>query len=276
MSLDITIAIPVKNEEANIQNCLDSIGKDFAQKVILIDSGSTDNTVKIAKENGVEIIDFVWDGRFPKKRNWFLRNHQPKTKWVLFLDADEFLTVDFKNEIKIALAKDDSVGYWLNYSIYFLGKKLKGGYPLKKLAMFKVGFGEYEIIEENKWSRFDMEIHEHPIINGPIGHIHSKINHNDHKGIFDYISKHNEYSTWEANRFIELKSKSDYKLNLTWKQKLKYKFLESPLIGPYFFLVSFIFMGGFKDGARGFLFAIFKMSYFTQVYCKIKELNTKD
>ena len=273
MLLDLTIAIPVKNEEVNLPGCLTSIGTDLAKKIVLIDSGSADNTKAIAKQFGIEVIDFVWDGKFPKKRNWYLRNHTPQTKWVLFLDADEYLTVDFKSELRKALSKDDKVGFWLNYTIYFLGKQLRGGYPLKKLALFQVNAGEYEKIDENKWSKLDMEIHEHPILNGAIGNIRSKIDHRDYRGIAHYIQKHNEYAYWEAERFLKSITDHSELEMLTWKQRLKYRLMKSVWLGPVYFFGSFILLGGFRDGARGVAFAILKMSYFTQIYCKIKESN---
>ena len=269
MILDLTIAIPVKNEESNLPGCLHSIGENFAKEIVIIDSDSNDNTLAIANDFNVKVVNFTWNGSFPKKRNWFLREHTPTTKWVLFLDADEYLTEEFKEELKSALAGSSYVGFWLNYTIYFMGAKLKGGYPLNKLALFQTGMGEYEYIEEKNWSKLDMEIHEHPILNGPIGTIKSKIDHRDFRGISHYVAKHNEYSNWEAFRFNKLATE---RVNgQTWKQKLKYKLVTSPLAGPLFFIGSYVFMGGFRDGSRGFVFALFKMNYFTQVYAKIKE-----
>lgn len=275
MALDLTIAIPVKNEERNLPGCLEAIGRSFVRQIDIIDSGSTDNTRAVAEAFGASVIDFKWDGKFPKKRNWYLRNYTPSTKWVLFLDADEYLTPEFKEELTRALESDVYEGYWLNYTIYFLGKKLKGGYPLNKLALFKVGAGEYERIEEDQWSHMDMEIHEHPVLQGPVGKIKSKIDHQDFRGITHYVAKHNEYSSWEAGRYLKLGSDAAATANWTWKQKIKYRLMRSPLIGPVFFLGSFFAMGGFKDGARGFAFAILKMAYFTQVYCKIRELQKR-
>ena len=272
--LDLTIAIPVRNEEKNLPGCLDAIGKDLAQKIVIIDSGSTDRTIEIARQYDVEVVNFVWDGKFPKKRNWFLRNHTPSTKWILFLDADEFLTVDFKREIREKLSvNDDRVGYWLRYSIYFMGHKLKGGYPLKKLALFQVGKGEYEQIEEDHWCDLDMEVHEHPILAGEIGYIKSKIDHQDFRGVSHYINKHNEYADWEARRFLKIINETKNKTNWTWKQRFKYSLLQSVWIGPAFFLGSFFLLGGFRDGVKGLSFAILKMSYFNQVFCKIRELK---
>jgi glycosyltransferase involved in cell wall biosynthesis len=268
--LDLTVAIPAKNEETNLAGCLEAIGKDFAKHIVIIDSGSTDNTKSIAAQFGVPVIDFNWNGKFPKKRNWYLRNHTPSTKWVLFLDADEYLTVGFKNEVRKNLSTEWS-GFWLNYSIYFLGNCLKGGYPLKKLALFQVGAGEYEKIDEDRWSDMDMEIHEHPILENNIGNIKSKIDHQDFRGIEHYIKKHNDYSTWEAGRYLKASNDPLIKSKWTLKQKLKYSLMRSAFIGPVYFIGSFFMLGGFRDGARGFVFAILKMSYFTQIYCKIKE-----
>ncbi|NEN22247.1 glycosyltransferase family 2 protein [Cryomorpha ignava] len=278
--LDLTIAIPVKNEEKNLGGCLEAIGRGLVRKIVIIDSGSTDNTKAIAKEFGADVLDFYWDGKFPKKRNWFLRNHTPKTTWVLFLDADEYLTADFKADLKDALTansdKNGIYGFWLNYSIYFLGKKLKGGYPLTKLALFRVGAGEYEKIDENQWSKMDMEIHEHPILKGKISNIKSKIDHRDFRGIDSYVDKHNQYAAWEAARFSQILNDADLSNQFTWKQRIKYRMIHSIWIGPLFFIGSYIFMGGFRDGSRGFAFAILKMSYFTQIYCRLRELKQKE
>ncbi|MBO0357509.1 glycosyltransferase family 2 protein [Hymenobacter sp. BT186] len=268
--LDLTIAIPVRNEAANLPGCLAAIGSDLASRVIIIDSGSTDATIAIAREAGIEVVNFIWNGHFPKKRNWFLRNYTPSTKWVLFLDADEYLTDSFKQELRTALQDNSSsnVGYWLSYTVYFLGKQLKGGYPLRKLALFRVGAGEYERIDEQQWSQLDMEVHEHPILNGEIGVLHSKIDHQDFRGVSHYVSKHNEYAAWEAARFLKTNTTNS---DFTWKQRLKYKLMQTIWIGPLYFLGSFLVLGGFRDGSRGLSFAILKMSYFTQIYCKIRE-----
>jgi glycosyltransferase involved in cell wall biosynthesis len=272
LALDLTIAIPVRNEERNLAGCLEAIGPDLARHIVVIDSGSTDKTIEIARNMGAEVVDFKWDGRFPKKRNWFLRNHTPTTKWVFFLDADEYLTADFKAELRKTLQDQQAnkVGYWLSYTIYFLGEQLKGGYPLRKLALFQVGAGEYERIDEDQWSKLDMEVHEHPVLAGEIGVIQSKIDHQDFRGVSHYVLKHNEYAGWEAARFLKTNSAavSD---KWTWKQRLKYRLMQSIWIGPAYFCGSFFLLGGFRDGARGLAFAILKMSYFTQIYCKIRE-----
>jgi len=105
--LDLTVCIPVRNEERNISACLQAIGQDFARSVVVIDSSSTDATAETANSYGATVLQFDWNGRFPKKRNWYLRHHTPATTWVLFLDADEILTPAVKWGIAVALFHRD-------------------------------------------------------------------------------------------------------------------------------------------------------------------------
>ncbi len=271
--LDLTIAIPVRNEAQNLPGCIGAIGPDLARHIVVIDSGSTDDTVAVAESLGAEVVNFVWDGKFPKKRNWYLRNHPPTTKWVLFLDADEYLTDEFKAELRTALAQgDEYAGFWLSYTVYFLGKQLKGGYPMRKLALFRVGAGEYERIDEDQWSKLDMEVHEHPVLTGKVGVINHKIDHQDFRGIGHYMHKHNEYANWETARFLQTASSAAAK-NWTWKQRLKYRLMRSVFIGPAYFCGSFFLLGGFRDGSRGLAFSLLKAAYFTQIYCRLRELQ---
>ena len=89
----LTIIIPVKDEEKNLPACLDNV-KTF-RHVVVVDSGSTDRTLEIVAEYKRELVQFKWNGKFPKKRNWLLRNYTFNTPWVMFLDADERLTSEF-------------------------------------------------------------------------------------------------------------------------------------------------------------------------------------
>ena len=272
-SLELTIAIPVRNEELNLPVCLQAIGTDFVQRVVVVDSMSTDATAAVAAAHGAEVIDFHWNGKFPKKRNWFLRHHTPNTKWVLFLDADEILTPAVKREIAAALPNTSHQGFLLSYSNYFLGRRLRGGYPLRKLALFRVGESEYECIEEDNWSVCDMEVHEHPLVSDSVGLIRSLIDHRDLRGIDSYMRKHNDYAAWEAQRLFSHRHQP--LASACWKphQRLKYRLITSHWGGLAFFLGSFLLMGGWRDGGVGFAFCMLKAGYFTQIACRLRELE---
>lgn len=267
--IPVTVVVPVKNEEPNMVRCLDRL-TGFSQ-VMVIDSKSTDNTARIAAEYGAEVHQFDWNGQFPKKRNWVLRNLNIENDWVLFLDADEYMTDEFIEELKEAIKRPDYNGYWIVFINYFMGRQLKHGDPFKKLPLFRVGKGEYEKIDEDSWSHLDMEVHEHPIVEGRIGEFKSSIIHNDFKGLEHYIGKHNAYSTWEAHRYMTLLKTGFSGLNS--RQKFKYKLLETGWLPFVYFVGSYILKLGFMDGKEGYFFARFKSNYFLQIQTKIKELK---
>lgn len=269
--IPISIVVSVKNEELNLPLCLEKLNS-FSE-VVVVDSQSTDKTPEIVKSFGFKLIDFKWNGRFPKKRNWVLRNVPIANEWVLFIDADEFLTETFIKELseKIKYTKDN--GFWIYYNNYFMGKEQKFGLKMRKLALFKKSKGSFEKIEEDNWSHLDMEIHEHPIIEGSVGQLKSTIIHKDFKGLKHYIDRHNAYSSWEASRFINLKK--DNNIKLTFRQHLKYNLLRSGLLPYLYFIGTYIFKLGILDGITGFYFARYKANYFFQIQTKIKELRLK-
>ena len=267
--IPISVIISVKNEEKNLSFCLDKL-LSFSE-VIVVDSGSTDATPSIVAKYNVQLVNFKWNGQFPKKRNWTLRNINLKNKWILFLDADEVITDKFTVEIENTLKNTTHSGFWLNYNNHFMGKMLRYGDKMKKLALFKKGCGEYEKIEEDSWSHLDMEIHEHPIINGTVGQIKSAITHNDYNGLEHYINKHNAYSTWEARRYLSLKS--SHTEQLTKRQKVKYKLITTGWLPFIYFTYSYIVKLGFLDGKAGYYLSKYKSYYFFQIQTKIKELG---
>lgn len=278
MSLDVTVIIPVKNEAINLPRCLECLGA-FGH-VLVVDSGSTDATCQLAEAAGAEVLRFDWNGQFPKKRNWVLRNYGFKTEWVLFLDADEYVDEAFVGELERVLASTDCVGFWLNYERWFLGHELKHGDEFTKLALFRVGSGEYERIDEDQWSGLDMEIHEHPVLSGATGEIKTPIEHNEYRGLHHYIGKHNEYSSWEAARYHQLMQgegceQSEAWQNLTPRQQQKYRHLAKWWAAPVYFLRGYFWKKGFLDGAAGFHFALMKSVYFYQIRLKIKEFGQK-
>ena len=300
--LPVTVVIAVKNEERNLPLCLERLSR--FSKIVVIDSGSTDQTRAIAEKFGCEFIPFKWDGHYPKKRNWYLLNHHVDTPWVFFLDADEYVTDEFVNELERAIVKTQHAGFWVNYSNYFLGQELKHGVPQLKLPLFKVGAGLYERINEDAWSSLDMEVHEHPVLKGSVGELKSKIDHNDFKGLHSYIAKHNEYSSWEARRYMKLRnagatmaatapraadsahgnrtsaptgnvSSTNSAIgdqHFTNIQRRKYNNLTRWWLAPAYFLYTYVYKLGFLDGRAGYAFARMKAIYFWQIRLKIAEL----
>ncbi|WP_264565355.1 glycosyltransferase family 2 protein [Flavobacterium sp. N3904] len=267
--IPISVIVSVKNEALNLPSCLEKLTR-FAQ-IIVVDSGSTDETRSIAANMGAEVLQFEWNGKFPKKRNWALQNANIENEWVLFLDADEFVTEAFVNEIAIKTQEPNYNGYTIQFENYFMGRKLKYGYGFQKSALFKKSKGAYEKVDEDLWSHLDMEVHEHPIIEGKVGVIKAKVIHKDFKNLEHYISKHNAYSTWEAERYLQLKESKNSHLSLN--QKIKYGLLNTGLLPVVYFLGAYFLKLGFLDGKEGFYLARFKSHYFFQIQTKVDLLK---
>lgn len=272
--IPITVVIPVKNEERNLPRCLKALSR-FSE-IIIVDSGSSDRTKEIAYSFGATVIDFRWDGRYPKKRNWVLINRNLRHEWVLFLDADEVVNEEFCIEVVDAIMYGKYSGYWLNYTNYFMGRRLRYGVPQKKLALFKIGSGLYERIDENGWSGLDMEVHEHPIIEGDVGEIKSSIEHNDFRGLAKFIERHLDYARWEAMRCSNLRSLGEQATaSLTSRQKFKYMHVGKAWYATFYFIYTYLIRRGFLDGAAGFHYAFYKAWYFHTIRLLIVEARNR-
>ncbi|MCR9194863.1 MAG: glycosyltransferase family 2 protein [Hyphomonas sp.] len=269
VSLPVTVAVPVKNEESSLARCLERLVR-FAE-IVVIDSGSTDRTHEIAESFGARIVDFHWDGKYPKKRNWFLLNDPPSQPWVLFLDADEFVDDAFCDAVANAISSERIDGYWLTYTNYFLGHPLRHGLAQRKLALFRVGKALYEKIDEDGWSRLDMEIHEHPIVDGVVGELNVPIDHRDDRGVARFLEKHIDYARWEAKRYAKLQGDPKAAQQLTRRQRFKYRHLASWWYSGFYFFYTYVVKLGLLDGHAGYHYAAYKAWYFRTIRLLIRE-----
>ena len=268
----LTIVIPAKNEMKNLPACLASV-RAFAN-VVVADSGSTDDTARIAADAGREVVQFAWNGRFPKKRNWTLRNYPFTTPWAMFLDADERMTSAFERELSAFLNSDEAVKCDVIRCVYnnwFAGRMLKHGDPMRKAAIVRIGAAEYEKIDEDRWSSLDMEVHEHiqPVRDDAEHEIRARLEHHDMRSLESHWQKHVEYANWEAGRYRLLTANPECWKRLTDRQRMKYANLTRWWLAPAYFAICYIAKLGFLDGFAGFQFARFKYRYFRMVRKKI-------
>lgn len=144
--IDATAIIMTKNEEKNIVDCLQSM-KDFAKRCVVIDCGSTDNTVALAKENGADVYFHEFE-YYAKQFNWGIDNCDIATEWIIRLDADERFPEKLCKEIEniIEKNKDGEVnGITIEADFFFLGRCMKHGPRNKrKMMLFKKEFGRIE------------------------------------------------------------------------------------------------------------------------------------
>ena len=269
-SLPVSVCIPVRNDEINLAACLSLLG-DF-DEVVVVDSASQDRTVEVALQAGAKVLQFQWDGGFPKKRNWALRNHAFVHPWVLFLDADERMNAAFVAELRRVLPQTPHAGFWISFTNWFMGCPLHHGDVFRKLALFRLGAGEYERFPEASWTNLDMEVHEHPVLTGTSGELATRLEHHDFRNLKNYLARHNEYSSWEANRFLWLqKAGPEGWQGLNQRQRFKYAHLHRRWLAWIYWLMSLVIKKGILDGRAGVRLATIKRRYFQEIRLKILE-----
>src|SRR6266540_4612263 len=195
----LSVLVPVKNEAANLRDCL--AGVSFAEEIVVVDSASTDATQAIAEESGARVVQFGWNGKFPRKKNWALENVRWQHEWVLIVDADERITPELEREIRRAIRRTDVDGFYLNRRFWFLGGWINhcGYFPSWNLRLFRHRLGRYEQIEiKNSAQSGDNEVHEHVLLDGRPKYLSAPMEHYAFPDIATFIEKHNRYSTWEA------------------------------------------------------------------------------
>lgn len=275
---DVTVIILTKNEEVNLPDCLDSI-KEFAQRIIVVDSGSTDKTEEIAVNFGADFYVHPFENN-ARQFNWALDNLNIKTKWTFRLDADERLTPELCEELVHLMSEhenDDVNGVTMEAWLYFMGRKIKHGCRNKcKLMLFKTGIGRIE----------DRKMDEHTVLeNGSSVYAKNKFIHYDFKDMTHWVNKMNWYATREMQDYYEFINGASYnigsqdaKVNDTRKKKfgMYYKFpifLRCQLL----FIYNYVFKLGFLDGKEGFVYHyMYHCWYRTLVDSKILEQKIFD
>lgn len=190
---DITAIILTKNEEVNIKRCIESL-HGVVDRVCVVDSGSTDRTIEVAKSLGAEIFYHEPFIHYAAQFNWALDNIDVKTTWVYRIDADEVVPPELGIEIVSACKEhqnDDVNGFVMKFKIAFMGTFLKHGgmYPFYNLTIFKFGKGRYE----------NRAMGEHVILSeGRSLDLKNDCLHYDFKSLDAWINKHNWYATREV------------------------------------------------------------------------------
>ena len=275
----VSVMIPALNEAKNLPRCLDHLA--WADEVVVVDSGSKDETTAVAAAYGATVVQFQWNGRWPKKKNWALRNVEFKNDWVLIVDADEWITPELADEIAMAIESDSNVGYYVNRKFIFMGGWIRhcGYYPSWNLRLIKRGHGEYERLTDiGDTGSGDNEVHEHVTADGPVGHLSHDMLHFAFPSINVFMEKHNRYSNWEAA--VEYKNAHADAAAiggaLTGRRRLKNFSRRLPFRPTLRFLYSYILKGGFLDGRPGYVFCRLLATYEFLSVSKLMELKRKE
>ncbi len=263
MTLPVTAIVVTKNEEARIAACLGSL-KGFTQ-VIVVDSASRDRTAQIAIENGAQVIDFVWSGQYPKKRQWTLDQVPLKTDWVLWIDADEIMTPELGEELRQVFSEAPACdGYFIRGLNRVDGKLLRHGTANLKLALFdrrKFGFPVVDDLDIPGMG--EIEGHYQPVaVAGTcvkIGTLRKPLIHGAYDDERAWIFRHEKYARWEAGMNRKQAWPAD---PVPWRQTLKI-FLRGSFLRPQImFVASYFLKAGFLDGRAGYKFAKSRYLYY--------------
>lgn len=254
----LSILIPAKNERLNIEACIRSAS--FADEIVVVDSGSTDGTPDLATALGARVVDFRWNGGFPKKKNWALANIAWRHEWVFILDADERITPELAEELREKVAAPECDGYYVNRRFWFLDGWLRhcGYYPSWNLRLFRHSKGRYERLPgADQSGSGDNEVHEHVELDGRVGWLRHEMEHYAFPSIDVWVEKHNRYSNWEARvDFANAPRTEAVRLApvLARKRRLKALAHRLPFRPTLRFLYHYFVRAGFLDGYRGYVF----------------------
>lgn len=273
--IPLTAIILTHNEATNIAKCLAHLER--ISDVVLLDSGSTDNTIAAARavRPDVRVYHHAFSD-FGHQRNWALENTSPQHQWVLFVDADEFCTPSLLDEIQSLVGNPgDAVGGFIAGKVYFLGKWLKHStmYPSYQLRLLKPGH-----------VRFRKDGHgQKEVTHGPTRYLRSAWRHEAlSKGVHQWIDRHNRYSTEEAHHLIQLRKEA-----VAWRglfsseaivrrRALKAVGARLPFRPVLRWLHLYIFKRGFLDGIPGFLYCALLFAHEIQIAIKIAEIQRTD
>lgn len=267
----ISAVILTKNEEINIRRCLQSLR--WCPEIVVIDSGSTDQTIKLAESLGAAVFTHIQPPPFKisAQRNWALENCSLRGDWVLFIDADEVIPEDLSVEIqRICSVQDQSCNaFELTPRYWFWGKWLKRtqGYPNWHARLLKRG----EVT-------FAGGVWEHFATGAKIGRIQTPYDHfANSKGLSDWLERHDRYSSWDAEhilQFLETRQSSA----LATERKLKLRRWAAwfwPFRPLFRFAQMYILRLGFLEGRVALLYSILCAIYELMVVVKVIELKRK-
>jgi glycosyltransferase involved in cell wall biosynthesis len=277
--MNISVLIPVRNEKANIVACIESVR--WADEIVVVDSGSTDGTTELAEKNGATVVQFTWNGKFPKKKNWALENVPWKNEWVLILDADERITPELAAEMQSELKSPRADGYFINRRFIFLGQWIRhcGYYPSWNLRLFRHKNGRYEQMHGGDTGSGDNEVHEHVVLAGAAAYLKNDMLHHAYPDIHTWMEKHNRYSNWEAQVEVggdqPVSSGPGIGAKLSARRKLRAWSRRMPFRPTLRFIYSYILKRGFLDGRAGYMFCRLLATYEMLNVFKARELRLK-
>jgi glycosyltransferase involved in cell wall biosynthesis len=243
----LSVAIVALNEEERLRACLESVA--WADELVVVDSGSSDKTVAIAREFTDRVLFHAWEGYGAQKNFTLGLCHGD---WLLSLDADERVSEPLRAEIVATLAADPPpAGFAIPRQNFFQGVWIRHGgwYPDYQLRLFRRGRGTFTT----------SAVHESVRVEGAVGRLRAPLVHQSYRGIEDFVARANRYSELAARQLAAAGrggSLVDLLLRPAWR-----------------FVSMYLLRGGFLDGGRGLTLAALYAHYVFLRAAKVRELQ---
>lgn len=246
--MSLSVIIIVFNEEANLADCLVSV-KGIASEIVVVDSGSTDGTLDIARQAGAKLIQNTdWPGFGPQKN---IALDAASCDWVLSLDADERLTEALAQQIRTAMLEEKFDAYEMPRLSYFCGKPVRhcGWYPDHIVRLVRRGTARFS----------DKLVHESLVPNGPAGRLSSPLLHYSYRSMEDVARKVRSYSDAGARQLFASGKRTSQ--------------AQALIHGGWAFLRTYLFKLGILDGATGCRIAAMNMRASYRKYARLLALQ---
>ena len=258
------------NEEADLPRSLQSL--HWCDELLVLDSGSTDQTKETAERYGARFLQRIQPKPFQitDQRNWAMNSCGLSSDWVLFLDADECISMALQDNIKATLFNNiNCVGFEMTPRYWFLGRWLKRtqGYPNWHPRLARRGYCWFE---GGVWESFPDKL--------TIGRISTPYEHYAFsKGFDDWVMRHLRYASWEATKIVEFQSTHDINsLGTNRSIILRQVALKSGLLRPFLrFFQKYVLQLGFLEGKESFLFCLMMSFYDLMTLVKVAELQRR-
>ncbi|MBF0382751.1 MAG: glycosyltransferase family 2 protein [Magnetococcales bacterium] len=249
--LPISVTVITFNEAESLKDCLLSVA--FAKDIVVVDSGSGDETVSIAKSMGARVFNNPWPG-YGQQKNFALNKAQ--FDWVLCLDADERVDNTLKKSVVEAInnAEEQYQGYSMARQNHLLGRGLRHGfgYPDYKVRLVNRRYG--------RWT--EPPVHEFIEVDGPVGQLKGDILHFSGENLLEYLEKQNRYTSLQA------KIMADKNVSL-----LPLRIVFNPI---FCFFKGYFIKRAFLDGLPGLIHTVFHCFTTFTKYAKLYELRRKN
>lgn len=255
----LTVVILTRDEERHIARCMGSVAA-IASRVVVVDSGSTDRTLEIAKSLGAEVMFHAWRN-YATQLNWALEQLPKDTNWVMRLDADEVVSPELAAQIADTLPNlgPEIEGVTMGRRMAFMGRPIRHGgvFPVQVLRIFRHGKGRCE----DRW------MDEHIKVSGPVVDLPGEMLDDNLNSLTWWTEKHNGYASREVVDLLNLEygfMAQDTVAGLgkgqagakRWLKEVVYSRLPGGLRAFVYFFYRYLLRGGFLDGREGLAFHV--------------------